>query len=330
MYNLRFLLLMSLLLILIGGCRRSVFEYQGRIMGTTYTIKTSAGPDVKESGIENILKRVDNTMSTYRPESLVSQFNRFPESGWFPVSEDVVRVVHCAQRISDRSGGALDITVGPLVDLWGFGPGERALKVVSQDQIQNLLKRTGYQMIAVRLDPPALKKSDPAIRIDLSAVAKGYAVDKVAEYLDSLGTKHYFVEIGGEIRVRGRNPQRKIWKIGISTPDELGGIQKIISLKNAVATSGDYHNYYERDGIRYSHTIDPRTGRPIKHKLASVTVVHDSCMVADGWATALTVLGHEDGYDLALGNGMAVFMIIRDRDGFNEKTTPRFENYLEE
>ncbi|MBN2001035.1 FAD:protein FMN transferase [candidate division KSB1 bacterium] len=300
-------------------------------MGTTYTVKTILGSEQIQSDVQSILNRMDSAMSTYQENSFISRFNRSNGNDWFPVSEDVVRVVYCAQRIAAQSGGAFDITVGSLVNLWGFGPGERSTKVVHQEKIRRLQKDVGYHHIDVQLNPPCLKKFLGGVNIDLSAIAKGYAVDKVAEYLDSLKIANFYIEVGGEIRVRGRNPDRKEWQIGISTPDELGGIQKIISLsEKSVATSGDYHNYYEREGVRYSHTIDPRTGRPIMHKLASVTVVHDSCMVADAWATAITVLGPEEGYNLALRNDLAVFMIIRDKNGFIEKKTQQFNDFLEE
>ena len=196
-------------------------------------------------------------------------------------------------------------------------------------QLQVAKTRVGYEKIHIDLSAPALKKEIPEVYCDLSAIAKGFGVDRIASYLDSLGINRYFIEIGGELRTKGHNHLGQPWRIGITSPAGQGELQKAIALNNmSMATSGDYHNYFERDGIRYSHTIDPRTGRPITHALASVTVLHKSCAYADGLATAINVMGPEKGFAYAEKHNLAVFMIVRQGDGFVEKMTSNFEALL--
>jgi thiamine biosynthesis lipoprotein len=215
------------------------------------------------------------------------------------------------------------------VNLWGFGPAKEKREIPGEAQIKEAMVKIGYQKLAVHLSPPSMKKEDPEIYCDLSAIAKGFGVDKVAAYLEAQGFNDYLVEIGGEVRARGKNPKGTLWRVAIASPDGSSGYQKVLFLEDAsMATSGDYHNYFEKDGVRYSHTIDPSTGRPITHKLASVTVVHASCMTADALATAIDVLGPGKGYELALKENLPVFLVIREKDTFVEKMTPRFQTLL--
>ena len=308
--------------------------FSGSTMGTYYSVKivkadlnqTGTNPEIIQQGIEDVLRAVNLQMSTYIDSSEISRFNRYRKSDWFAVSADLATVIDRALQISRESNGAFDITVGPLVNLWGFGPGEREERIPTPEEIAAARAKTGYRKLQVRLSPPAVKKTLPEIYCDLSAIAKGFGVDKVAEYLTSQQVQNYLVEIGGEIRAGGENTSGKDWRIGISSPDDDLGIEKVISVKNmAVATSGDYRNYFEKDGIRYSHTIDPHTGRPITHHLASVTVADQTCIMADGYATAIDVLGPDAGYDFAIRKELPVFMIVRDKHGFIEKMTPQFE-----
>ena len=240
-----------------------------------------------------------------------------------------MHVLQAARELSRATGGAFDVTVGPLVNLWGFGP-QQEFTVPAEEQIKSVLHLVGYEKL--RLDPAAstLKKSAGGMLIDLSAIAKGYGVDEIAGYLDLLQLDNYLVEIGGEIRARGVNDKQVAWQIGIEQPVAgQRGVRKIIKLENiAMATSGDYRNFFEKDGIRYSHAIDPRTGRPVTHGLASVTVLHPSTMLADAWATGLLALGLEDGYGLARQNGLAAYFIIHGDVGFEEISTPRFQPYF--
>ncbi len=310
----------------------------GNTMGTVYSVKivreeaSTAGIDsaAVHSGIDSLLQEVNRQMSTYLPQSEISRFNRSTETGWFPVSPGLYLVLNKAREVSQISGGAFDITVGPLVNLWGFGPEDRRELVPTADEIQQRKLWVGSDQLQLRACPPAVKKARPEIYCDLAAIAKGYAVDQLSEYLDQRGLSRHLVDIGGEIKTAGRNHRGKIWKVGISTPDEKSGIQKAVPLDNrAMATSGDYRNYFEVDGIRYSHTIDPKTGRPITHSLASVTVIHDTCMVADALATAIDVLGPEKGFELAVSLELPVYLLVREAGVFREKMTAPFLKLLE-
>ncbi len=330
------------------GKRRStseLLELRGRTMGTMFMVKTLKKPEDLEfttseltlklsHDIGEILTTVNQQMSTWVKDSEISRFNRFQETGWFDVSSDTALVFTEALRVSELSNGAFDITVGPLVNLWGFGPAKTDRQIPGDEKIKEVMAKTGYQKLAVRpsSSPPAIKKEIPGIQCDLSAIAKGFGVDKTAEYLESKGYMNYLVEIGGEVRVKGINHEKRPWRVAILAPGPSGKspYQKVLSLKDkAMATSGDYFNYFEKDGVRYSHTIDPTTGKPITHKLASVTVIHDSCMTADAMATAINVLGSGKGYELALKENLPVFLVIKKGDSFVEKMTPQFRRIVE-
>lgn len=321
------------------GCQspttsKSLFEHQGGTMGTTFSVKVVvpdsltrffSAPEFR-SGIDSLLIDVNQQMSTYITDSEISRFNRFADTSWFAVSPDFARVMKEALRLHQLSGFALDITVGPLVNLWGFGPEKRGQAVPDEQELQNRLADIGAQYLDVQTSPPRLRKRNPRLVCDLSSIAKGFAVDRIGEYLEKGGIGRYLVEIGGETRTRGRNHLNQPWRIGISTPDQSGQLQKILRLNNmSVATSGDYHNYFEEDGVRYSHTIDPRTGKPITHRLASVTVIDASCMTADGLATALDVLGPVAGWDLAVKLDLPAMFVVRTDQGFEELATSAFE-----
>lgn len=312
-------------------------EITGQTMGTTYTVKFPVGKDTaktpdKESlraSIGALLEEVNRRMSTYDPDSELSRFNRYTNTDWFPVSDDLARVVEASLLYSRSSGGAFDITVGPLVNLWGFGPTKVERGVPDVKEIVDTIRRVGYTGVSVKYAPGALKKDDPDLYLDLSAIAKGFGVDMVSNYLQSQGIYDYMVEIGGEVRAGGKNHLGEPWRIGISTPGGGYDIQKVVNVSRAaLATSGDYRNYYEVDGKRYSHTIDARTGRPVTHGLTSVTVITESCMEADAWATTLMVLGPDEGLNLALRHGLAAFFIVKDGADFVEQMTPGFKNYL--
>lgn len=305
-------------------------------MGTTFSIKVIEKNEVTEndysnieSDINDLLKEVNRQMSTYIPTSEISEFNKSESTDWIEISEDFAFVVDEALKICEASEGYFDITIGPLVNLWGFGPENRPTLIPTDEEIQNRLNEIGYAKVSVKLNPPMIKKENPKIQIDLSAIAKGFGVDKVADYLSSKGFNNYMVEIGGEVRTSGTNHKADDWKIGISTPDAKMGIQKVVNISdNSLATSGDYYNYFENEGKRFSHTIDPRTGKPITHKLASVTVIHKSCAKADGIATAIDVMGPELGLKFADKMELPIFMIVRDGNNFVEKMNKNFENIL--
>ncbi|MFC2140849.1 FAD:protein FMN transferase [Acidobacteriota bacterium] len=341
-------LVIILTLFLINSCTdraqkpANLIEIHGATMGTTYMVKIVKPNDEKfssrdeltkrvTSDIENLLKKVNEEMSNWLKDSEISRFNRYKENQWFEVSPETAGVFTEALRVSSVSDGAFDITVGPLINLWGFGPDRTVKQIPGEEQINKVMEEIGYEKLSVRPSPPAIKKERPGIYCDLSAIAKGFGVDQVTGYLDFQGFSHYLVEIGGEVRAKGLNHKNQIWRVAVASPDPHGGspYQKIIHLKDAsMATSGDYFNYFEKDGVRYSHTIDPTTGKPITHKLASVTVIHESCMTADAMATAINVLGPEKGYELAIKENLAVFMIVRGKNGFLENMTSRFEEMM--
>ncbi len=308
-----------------------VLRFTGATMGTHYTVKVMDLPaGVEEQAlsadIATILEDVYERMSTYRNDSELSRFNASETTDWVAASPELVFVVDAALRVSRLTGGAFDITVGPLVNLWGFGPTPRPAEAPPEQQIREGLAKVGSQHLHTRLSPPAIKKDRGDIYIDLSAIAKGYAVDRVAERLDALGIVNYLVEVGGELRGKGHNAQGAPWKIAIERPaPETRAVFKVISLQDqGAATSGDYRNYFEQDGQRFSHTLDPRTGKPIVHRLASVTVLSSTAMHADAMATALMVLGPEAGFKLAQQEKLAVFFITKTANGFTERSTAAF------
>ena len=326
----------SILMVVLAGCDEPFMAISGSTMGTTFQVKIARDEGALDARvlareIDARLDEVNRQMSTYRKDSEISRFNRSRSTNWVRVSPDFARVLRVAHQISTWSDGAFDVTVGPLVNLWGFGPNAIPARVPSPDSIAARKARVGYEKVRVDRSASAIKKEVGGVYCDLSAIGKGFGVDRVASYLDSLGVEGYFIEIGGELRTKGRNHLGQRWRVGIASPAEPGALQKVLVLENmSLATSGDYHNYFERDGVRYSHTLDPRTGRPITHGLASVSVVHPSCLYADGLATAINVMGPERGFAVAEARGLAAFMIVRREEGFVEKMTSEFEKLVQE
>jgi thiamine biosynthesis lipoprotein len=320
---------------LLSGCSKQpqIVSHQGPTMGTSFTVKwvsSDADIDAKlPAQIDQLLVQVNNSMSTYQKDSELSRINRMPAGEVATLSEGLTQVLKKALEISDSSGGAFDVTVGPLVNLWGFGPDGRVIHAPEEQEIAQLRQRVGYHYL--RLTGNQLNR-ERKVYIDLSAIAKGYGVDKVAELLESNGITAYLVEIGGELRARGLKPDNSHWKIAIEAP--VSGerkVQRIIEVKDVgIATSGDYRNYFEENGIRFSHTIDPATGKPINHRLASVTVLAEDCAKADALATAMMVLGPDQAETYAEQQGVEALLIIKSDDGFIEKMTPGFSNYLVE
>lgn len=304
-------------------------SFSGPTMGTRYSIRYFGGPSVAklQPQVDALLAQINKDMSTYDPESELSRFNQYERDDWFAVSAETAKVVEYALHVAEDSGGKFDPTVGPAVNLWGFGPEGRRIEPPSEAQVNAALARIGYQHVTVRKSPPALRKAIPDVYLDLSAVAKGYAVDAVSELLVKQGAVSSMIEIGGEVRTRGRKAGEEPWKIGIEQPDEWGrSIRRIVQLEDgALATSGDYRNFFVQDGVRYSHTIDPATGRPVQHHVATVSVVADTCMEADALATTLLVMGADAGYDWGEDRHLsALFLIRHDDDQFEERATSAF------
>jgi thiamine biosynthesis lipoprotein len=269
-------------------------------------------------------------MSTYIKESELSNINFSTISDWQSISDDLFEVIDHAINVSLKTNGAFDITIAPLVNLWGFGPDKLQNKIPTDEIIELTKKNTGYKKISIDKSLKKISKLDPNLHIDLSGIAKGFAVDKIARYLDKRGFKNYLIEIGGELIGKGLNKDNEIWQIGIENPNNNSDtIKRIIRLKDmAMATSGNYMNYFEKDGVRYSHTINPATGKPIKHKLASVTVLDNSAMNADALATAFMVLGSEKALSLADNLEIAIYLIIKEGKRFEEKYNDYFMPYL--
>ena len=300
-----------------------VQELSGPTMGTTWTAKVviPSGAttllEVVRDSIESRLNRVNASMSTWDPESEISRFNRTRSVDPFPVSADFVDVIRRGETVSIATGGAFDVTVAPLVALWGFGadgtPGSPADPTV----LPSVLEHIGYAKVQIAEDGRSLRKTDPDVSIDLSAIAKGYGVDRAAEALSSMGLAAYAIEVGGEVRARGRKPDNSPWLVGIEAPDPAARtiLRSIPLVDAAVATSGDYRNFYESEGNRYAHIVDPRTGAPIPWQGFSVTVIHPSATTADAWATGLSVLGPEEGILLADREGLAVLFVLPDAAG---------------
>ena len=278
----------------------------GKTMGTTYSIKLVSGPAADASllkqRIDLRLEEINRSMSTYRPDSEISRFNNWRRSGQpVRISNDFLQVMIAGDGIYRLSNGAWDATVAPLVVLWGFGPGGSGVQIPPDSEIQKRLKNVGFNR--VRIDPQGgLIKQGPDVTLDLGSIAKGYGVDQVAALLRAEGIQNFLVEIGGEVYAAGFKNDGSPWRVGVNMPRKnapLNQVYKVIELTDrAMATSGDYRNFFEIDGKRYSHVIDPRTGYPVANGIVSVSVEAKTCTMADGLATAIMVMGLDEGLAL--------------------------------
>ncbi len=310
---------------------RKEYLLQGNTMGTTYNIKVigeNLDSGKLQQGIDEKLKQLNQEMSTYIADSELSQFNRSTSLEPVKVSTGLARVVKEAMRLGELSNGALDVTVGPLVNLWGFGPEYRPETVPSDELLSTTKASVGLDKLT--FENGQLAKKVPELYVDLSTIAKGYGVDLIAEFIETHGINNYLVEIGGEMRLKGFKHTGELWHVAIEKPlsTERAIHQIIVPKDNAVATSGDYRIYFEADGQRFSHIIDPKTGKPINHKLVSVTVIHPSSMTADGLSTAMMVMGEEKALAFAEANDLAVYIIAKTEHGFVEQSTVKFMQYL--
>lgn len=298
-------------------------------------------------GVQRVLDGINSQMSTYLKDSELSLFNGYKETDWFKVSPELLFVLQGAQKVSEKTEGTFDATVGPLVNLWGFGQGNRNPPLPSDEKIKQTCGKIGYKNVEINIENQSIRKKIPDIYLDLSAIAKGYAVDQVAEYLLSEKIENFMVEVGGELRTRGSKYGQK-WRIGLEQPKIQEGqiserfSQRVVTTENhSLASSGDYRNfrYFSRskynsaesgkqEKVRLSHTIDPRNGYPVTHNLASVTVVADNCMYADAMATAMMVLGEKAGFALAETENLACYFIIREDEKFREKMTSAFVKFM--
>ena len=327
----------AVLALLAAGCARAPQELaiSGPTMGTTYSIKVASAPDDLDANAlrlaaDEVLARIDRSMSGYRADSEISRFNASTSTDWYAVSADLATVVDYALQVSRESGGTFDVTVGPLVAAWGFGAEGEPINLPDDARLAELKAQIGYEKLQARLDPPALRKSIPTLSVDLNGIAPGYAVDLIAQRLRDLRVSHFMIDIGGEVRAQGRNARGEPWRIAVERPvDAEPEPYAIVQLSDAaVTTSGEYRHYYDRDGHRYSHTIDPRTGRPVEHSLASVVVIGPTSMHADAWATVFNVLGAEAGRELASRLAMPVMFIEARGAELHSVATPQFEPYV--
>jgi len=280
------------------------------------------------AAVEARLADIDQKLSTYRPDSELSRFNAHLATRPFEVSPTVIEVFELGREIGDTTGGAFDLTVAPLVAAWGFGPGGGQPRTPAADEIARLRERVGCANVEIDAGASTLRKLRSDVVCDVNGIAQGYTVDKLAADLEALGFVDYMVEVGGEVKARGRKANGEPWRIGIEKP--VAGqrtIGDVVPLSRAaLSTSGDYRDFYEAEGVRLSHTVDPRTGRPVAHALASVSVIHESCATADALCTALMVMGPEEGLNFALKKGLAArFVTHEGGEGFCETTTPAFD-----
>lgn len=305
-------------------------QLSGSTMGTTFAVRVLDGGIVDRNelsrAIQHQLDTVDHLLSTYDSASEVSRFNRHVDTTGFSASEITRSVLLVGREVSERSNGALDVTVAPIVNAWGFGSTSARKQAPDDEHLRGLLGSVGYRKLRVDLETGKLYKEDPDVSVDLSAIAKGYGVDQVVDLLESRGLPSFLVEVGGEVRVHGLNSAGEPWKVAIEAPVPFQRIvYGVIGMtEGAVATSGDYRDFLEIDGVRYAHIVDPRDGRAQPQKDFSVSVLSSTAVLADAWATALAVLGPRAGYDLALREGIAALFLERTDEGIRAISTPAF------
>jgi thiamine biosynthesis lipoprotein len=315
----------------LAGCGNggSMESFGGRTMGSTYSIKyvrhaNLPAPEQVRSEVEKILAEVDKQMSTYRSDSDIERFNDLPANRCQKMPASILKLIRVGEQLSEQSEGSYDLTVEPLLNLWGFGPQAREEKVPNAEALAEVQKRVGYQHL--RIEGNQLCK-DAAVEVDFNSIAAGYAVDTIAARLDAMGIHNYLAEATGELKAAGRKLDGSPWKIALEEPrDDQQVAQRIIPVDGyGVSTSGDYRNYFEQGGRRYSHTFDARAGAPVLHTLASVTVIHPSALMADGLSTLLLILGPERGWDYAETHNIGAFFVIRADTGFVTRTNQAFE-----
>jgi len=342
----------------------SLSGFNGRIMGTSYSVRLGTPPnkyDAQEhyaadlinseelgsvsgrqlsnlaQGVHTTLLDVDRRMSTWRDSSEVSRFNNSVNQDWYKLSSATLGVISKSIRVSGISHGAFDVSVGPLVDLWGFGPAVNNAGLAfghakpSAKAIAQCMQCIGYNALELDQSQSAIRKHIPEARLDLSGIAKGFAVDKVADFLAAQGYQDYLVEVGGELRSRGQRLQNQSWRVAIERPYTAErDVLRVLNLNNcAIATSGDYRNFYVEGGERYSHSIDPRSGHPVNHELVSVTVIAKTTMLADAFSTALIIMGPDDAHAFAEQNQIAAHFVLKSATGkLDEVLSSSFSTYI--
>lgn len=309
---------------------------EGKTMGTFWRVSV-VGINEKRSNelrnrIQTQLDADDQLLSTYKKDSALMRFNDTHSLSPWPVSEAMADIVTTAIRIGEKTEGAMDVTVGPLVNLWGFGPDKQPVMIPSQEQIDAAKAKTGLQHLTVinQYHQQYLQKDLPELYVDLSTVGEGYAADHLARLMEQEGISRYLVSVGGALDSRGMNAEGQPWRVAIQKPtDQENAVQAVVDINgHGISTSGSYRNYYELDGKRLSHVIDPQTGRPIEHNLVSVTVIAPTALEADAWDTGLMVLGPEKAKEVVRREGLAVYMITKEGDSFKTWMSPQFKSFL--
>lgn len=277
-------------------------EHTGPAFGTTWHLKASkAISREKAAGLQNQLDAWEAQISHWKPDSAVSRFNASTSTGWQSMPVEVIELVRLAEKIADDTDGALDITLAPLIDLWGFGAANRRVLPPSDEAINKAREACGWSQLDIRDEPPALRKKHPHTQINLSSVAEGWALERLARWLEASGEHHFLLELGGEVLARGHSADGKPWLVGVQAPNAAAGdsMQALRLDNTSLATCGTYRQHFDHDGRSYAHVLDPRTGSPVEHALRSVSIQHASAALADGYATALLVLGPVRGREVA-------------------------------
>lgn len=332
--------LFLLLTLMLAGCDRASenapLVLEGKTMGTSWRVSL-AGVDAQRAPelrrqIQAQLDADDRLLSTWKDDSALMQFNHSTSTAPWPVDAAMADIVTLSLRIGHKMQDAMDITVGPLVNLWGFGPDKQPVATPDAAQIAAARARTGLQHLRVinAAGSQWLQKDIPDLFVDLSTVGEGYAADHLAQLMARNGISRYLVSVGGALASRGMNAEGKPWRVAIQKPtDRENAVQAVVDINgHGISTSGSYRNYYELDGKRLSHVIDPATGRPITHKLVSATVIAPTALEADTWDTGFMVLGPEKAREVALAQGLAVYLISKEKDGFSVWMSPQFKSYL--
>lgn len=330
------LALILLLSVTLWGCteqKNTEVHLSGRTMGTQYNVKYVPIEGLEahaiQAQIDKLLIKVNMLMSTYDPQSELSLFNQSMSTQPYALSPETIEVMKEAFRIGELSGGMLDVTLDPVISLWGFGEQGRVITAPTDEAITEAKAKIGLDKVI--LSDSGATKLTPDLSINLSTVAKGYGVDVVGDYLKSVGINDFLVEIGGETLTSGVKANGKRWVIAVEKPaSNERAVQRLLLLSGeAIATSGDYRIYFEENGVRYSHLINPKTAKPIAHNVVAVSVIADTCMTADGWATAFNVMGYEEGILLANEQNIAALFIVKQNNEFLELPSEAFKKYMQ-
>jgi thiamine biosynthesis lipoprotein len=337
----RWLVVVLVLVLTVSGCsgeQREPVRVSGPAQGTTYSVTVMNPPGDLDrarlkAAMDELIAKVDKQMSTWRDDSQITRFNAASSGEWVPVSPELAHLTARALALGRETGGAFDVTLGPILKVWGFGAGANEPDhLPNADELAAAREKTGIGLVEVRDQPPALRKRSPDVTLDLAGLAQGYTVDLLSDRLDALGAKRYLVELGGELYAKGNKHGRSPWRIGVEKPKAgTREIERVVGLADAgMTTSGDYRDYFELDGRRFSHTIDPRTGRPVAHDLRAVTVIAKDALMADAMATALLVMGPQAGLDYANTHDIAALFVSGNAPAYTETYSTAFEPYIEE